>query len=85
MYQKVLGVRCPACGLQRSLIELMKGDIVESLRIYPPLIPVLFLFLLLGLHLMFRFRNGAYLLKISAMVTGVIMVCNYIVVIVTSL
>lgn len=84
IYQKVLGIPCPACGLQRSFIELLKGDIIESLKIYPPLIPVLFLITLFVLHLLFGFRNGAFLLKISALVTGVIMTCNYILTIVVS-
>lgn len=84
IYQQVLGIPCPACGLQRSFIELLKGNFIESLKIYPPLIPVLVLFLLLGLHLLFRFRNGAALLRISAIVTGAIMVCNYFITIILS-
>ena len=84
IYQKVLGIPCPACGLQRSFIELLKGDIIESLTIYPPLIPVLILFTLFGLNLLFRFRNGAFLLKVSALATGVIMAGNYIYTIIAS-
>jgi hypothetical protein len=84
IYQKVLGIPCPACGLQHSFIELLKGNIIESFRIYPPLIPILFLFTLFGLHLLFRFRNGALLLKISALVTGAIMAGNYFFTIIVS-
>ncbi len=84
IYQKVLGIPCPGCGLQRSFIELLKGNFVESFHLYPPLLPVLFLFVFLGLHLMFKFRYGALYLKIFAMFTGALMVCNYIITIILS-
>ncbi|MDD5508488.1 MAG: DUF2752 domain-containing protein [Bacteroidales bacterium] len=84
IYQKVLGIPCPACGLQRSFIELLKGDLIGSVKAYPPLIPVLFLFALAGLHLIFRFNRGASLLKITALVIGAIMTVNYILTIIGS-
>ncbi len=84
IYRQVLGIPCPACGLQRSFIALLKGHFLESLRVYPPLLPVLFLFLFLGLHLLFKFRNGASVLRISAIITGALMACNYIVTIIIS-
>lgn len=77
VYQKLLGVPCPACGLQRSFIELLKGNIAESFMIYPPLLPVMILFLVLCLHLVFRFRRGGQWLKILSVLTGTIMIINY--------
>ncbi len=45
-YKSLFGIDCPACGIQRSLISLLKGDLQESFFIYPPLV-----FVLLGMFL----------------------------------
>ena len=56
VYKKELGFECPGCGLQRSLIELLKGNIIESIMIYPGLLPTIGLFLFLILHIVFKFN-----------------------------
>ena len=33
------GIPCPGCGWTRAFLALLDGDIVESLRLYPLLIP----------------------------------------------
>ncbi len=77
-YQKFLGVRCPGCGMQRAFIELLKGNLIESLKIYPALLPTIFLLLYLILHLIFKFNKGAQVLKISFIFTVALIVGNYI-------
>lgn len=32
MFYRVLGVYCPSCGMSRSVLRLLEGDIVTSLR-----------------------------------------------------
>ena len=63
-YKESLGIDCPGCGLQRAFVALLRGDVAESLVMYPALLPMLFMFLLLGLHLKFHFRHGALALKL---------------------
>lgn len=41
MYRQWFGVSCPFCGSQRAAAALLRGDIVESALLYPPLIPLL--------------------------------------------
>jgi hypothetical protein len=77
-YQKFLGFPCPGCGMQRSLIELLKGNLWESLALYPALIPTIFLFVFLVLHLVFQFKNGANILRITFIGNIVIIVFHYI-------
>ena len=43
-FKVVFNIDCPGCGLQRSLLLLFKGNLVESFLMYPPLIPVLLVF-----------------------------------------
>jgi hypothetical protein len=78
-YKQVLGVECPGCGFQRSLIALLKGNLWESIQLFPGLIPMLFLFLFLGLHLIFRFRNGAVVLKYIFIGDLAIIIIHYII------
>jgi Protein of unknown function (DUF2752) len=43
LIKKTFHVECPGCGLQRSFIALLQGDIVQSLHFYPALLPLLIL------------------------------------------
>ena len=42
-YKEILGIDCPTCGAQRSLLLLIEGNFKDSFLLYPPLIPVLIL------------------------------------------
>lgn len=37
-FKEVSGVDCLGCGLQRSLICILRGDLYGSIRYYPPLL-----------------------------------------------
>ncbi|MGD0710943.1 MAG: DUF2752 domain-containing protein [Bacteroidales bacterium] len=79
VYKKYLGVECPGCGMQRALIELLKGNLLESIKVYPALLPTFFLIIYLSLHLIFKFEKGALVLKISFIFTASIIVMNFII------
>jgi hypothetical protein len=78
-YKQSLGVECPGCGMQSAFILLLKGEIIESILTYPALIPTIFMMVYLGLHLIFKFNKGAYILKISFIFTATIIVINYLI------
>jgi hypothetical protein len=61
--KKWLHLECPGCGLQRSVIALCRGDIANSLSLYPATIPLLFLLGFAALHLKYDFRNGGMVIK----------------------
>ena len=77
-YNRYLGIECPGCGMQRAIIELLKGNFTESLMAYPPLIPITLMLAFLIIHLIFKFKNGAVYLKISFIFTTSIIMINYI-------
>jgi len=79
MYKKYLGIDCPGCGMQRAIVELLRGNIWESIMLYPALLPTVFLFIFLILHLIFKFKKGALILKISFIFTISIVVINFII------
>lgn len=78
-YKKYFGVDCPGCGMQRSLVALLKGDLLESLHLFPALLPLMAMVVLLGLHLVFRFRHGAAWLKYLFIGVSGIITVSYVV------
>jgi len=72
------GIECPGCGMQTALIELLKGHLLESIRTYPALIPMMILLVFLALHLLFNFRKGALIIKILFIFTLCIMFIHFI-------
>lgn len=55
----LLHIDCPGCGMQRSFIALLKGNLSQSLALHPATIPTIALFLIVVLHIVFKFRHGA--------------------------
>lgn len=77
-YKNQLGVECPGCGMQRSMAELLRGNLAESLLLFPALIPIVFMITFLILHLIFNYRNGAAILKYSFIFTASVIVVHYV-------
>jgi len=73
------GLECPGCGMQRSVIALLKGNILESLQLYPGLFPIIFTLVMLGLHLRYQYKNGAKILQYSYIVSLSIVIGSFVV------
>ncbi|MDL2222758.1 DUF2752 domain-containing protein [Bacteroidales bacterium OttesenSCG-928-M11] len=72
-----LHVDCPGCGLQRSFLALLEGNLKESLVLYPATIPMLVLFLYAGLHIKFDFQHGASIIKWGYIACTLIIIVFY--------
>ncbi len=73
-----LRVDCPGCGMQRSLVALLRGNLRESLLFHPVTIPLLLFFLLAALHLKFRFKQGNRLIVWSYIAVTGLLTLNYL-------
>lgn len=78
LFKAVTHIECPGCGMQRSFLLLLKGDIAGSYEQYPPLIPVILLFALLILHLIKNIRSGTTILKYGYFFCAGIILVSYI-------
>lgn len=76
--QKYLGMACPGCGMQRSMVALLQGRLAESISLYPALIPILGMFLYLALHLKYDYEHGAKRLTHLFIFVSLIIVISYI-------
>ena len=56
--KEITGVDCPGCGIQRAFLKLTEGELVESIKLFPALIPMFILFAFTLVHLKFMFKNG---------------------------
>lgn len=79
MYRQYLGIECPGCGFQRALIALLRGHFAESIQLFPGLMPMILLFLFLILHLIFKFKWGALVLKFVFIADMAIIMIHYMI------
>lgn len=77
--KSLMGMDCPGCGMQRSLMHLLRGEFVASFKMYPALLPILFTLVLLVLHLKYKFRKGAITLQYAYIFSALVVVTSYII------
>jgi hypothetical protein len=65
--------------MQSAFIALLKGNFLDSLFLFPALIPMILLLFLLTVHLVFKLPKGALILKFLFIFTSSIMVISYFV------
>lgn len=75
--KSLFGVDCPGCGMQRSFIELIRGNIGDSFLLYPALIPVMLMMILLFAHLIIKFDKGGIWLKNIFIVNAILIFGSY--------
>lgn len=71
-------VECPGCGMQRSIIALLRGDIASSFTLYPALIPLVVLLAYTTLHLFYKFSRGSKIIISMQIITVSTIVVHYI-------
>lgn len=72
--KQLLGVDCPGCGLQRSVLLLFDGDFAGAFYMYPALYPMilLVLFLLADQFLKIKYANIISIILMISTVTLII-------------
>lgn len=77
-FREITGMECPGCGMQTAIIEILKGNVLEGVLIFPALVPMLFMVAFMMLHIRFGFRKGPSVLIISFIATLTVMLADYI-------
>ena len=76
-YRQFLRVDCPGCGLQRSFVALLRGDVMASFHYHPATIPLILLLLFTLAHLIRRFKKGGSIIVYSYIFIAVIVLTNF--------
>ncbi len=75
---KEMGIECMGCGLQRSVIYLLKGDFVNAFLSYPAIFSLVLMLFFLALHLKFNFSKGHNILQGLFILNVIIILTNYL-------
>ena len=65
LFKKYFHVECPGCGFQRSIIELMKGNVEKSFLIFPTSSALVIFFVGLLINNKYQFANSKIVLGIG--------------------
>ncbi len=76
--KKLFGFDCPGCGLQRSLVHLIKGEFGAAFEMYPAIYPMLFLFGFLALSKLFTIKFSNTINSLLMILTVGTLLTNYI-------
>ncbi|WP_160114713.1 DUF2752 domain-containing protein [Aquimarina sp. AU474] len=76
--KQLIHINCLGCGLQRSFILLLKGDVIASFYMYPALIPMLLMIGYLIAHVLFKLKNGARVLQYFYISNSLLIIINFI-------
>ena len=58
-------IDCPSCGIQRSVLELLKGNVEESFKLYPALLAIILFFVLFFMNVKWNIFNHQKYLQIG--------------------
>ena len=72
-------MECPGCGMQRSLIALLKGHLLESLQYHAALIPFMITIILLFIQLKIKHTNGGKWVMWVFIITSCVTIIHYII------
>jgi len=77
-WKETFGVECPACGTQRSFFALTQGDLIDSIVLFPALLPMIALVTITIIHLIKPFQSAPKWIIRLVILTGILMVGNWI-------
>jgi hypothetical protein len=75
--KSLFGLDCPGCGVQRSLLLVLKGDFLAAFHMFPAIYSTILFFSFLGLHLIDKSHNYHKILTRLAIINAIIMVVAY--------
>ena len=76
-WKKQFGIECVGCGMQRSLILILKGEFINAYKMYPPIYTIIIMVVFLLAHLKFKFKNGHNVVLSLFILNLMLILANY--------
>jgi hypothetical protein len=77
VFKMIFKTDCPGCGLQRSILLLLRGRWEESIQLYWATIPILLLFAFCFVQLKRGYKWGNKMLVFLYALAGILIFCQY--------
>jgi len=78
MNKKLFGFDCPGCGLQRSVVHLLKGEFTAAFEMYPAIYGLVSLVFLVIANQFIKFRYDTQIKIFLGILTGATIIISYI-------
>jgi hypothetical protein len=76
--KQILGMDCPGCGLQRSVVFLLQGDFTAAFKMYPAIYTIILLFGFLALDQFLKIKHANKITIFLMILTVVLILTNFI-------
>ncbi|MFT4575342.1 MAG: hypothetical protein ACI9SI_000246 [Polaribacter sp.] len=76
--KKLFGFDCLGCGMQRSLLFILKGDFIEAFKMYPAIYTILLFFILVAYNFFFKKKVNLKIIYSLAVLNIIIIISSYI-------
>lgn len=77
--KKLFGLECMGCGMQRSLLLILKGDFIGALNMYPAIYTLIVLFGFIAINSFKKIRHSNIIITVLASINAIIIVSSYII------
>ncbi len=77
--KKIFGIDCLGCGLQRSILLLLKGDYMEAFYMYPAIYTLIILLAFVIINYRKKFKNSKKIITTLVILNSIIIVTSYVI------
>ena len=78
LFKQTFGIDCIGCGIQRSIVFLLKGQFENAFYMFPAIYTTLLFFLSVGLFVVDKKHNYQKIVITLAIVNAIIMIISYV-------
>lgn len=77
--KKFFGIDCPGCGIQRSIVHLVKGEFTEAFYLYPAILTLVLLFAFILINKKLKLKHASKIIFTLAIINVLIISISYII------
>ena len=77
--KKIFGIDCLGCGLQRSILLLLKGDYIEAFYMYPAVYTLIVLLAFVIVNYRKKIKNSKKIITTLVILNSIIIVTSYVI------